>query len=247
MTVVLGIDPGSTYTGLAVVEWPTQGEFVIRRANLLHFTAIRLGDDPLWALHDHFEHPVNRQVYQLVRKIVVERVPKTARKDTGRQGVQGGLGWANGFMAGLAVATVRSGLAGGLPYGVVSYESAEPIVWRPFMLAASARAGKVIPPPRRAPGWTHDDVRNAWKAAACAFVAHAYPEPYKELVADARSRARTAKHDWELAGVPDACEAVGIAVYGLLDKGAPVGRPAGSSVKHSPGWAKYRQAQRAKG
>lgn len=55
------------------------------------------------------------------------------------------------------------------------------------------------------------DMRTRWKRAACRFVAQLWPDPYAALVADARSRARTERPDWELAGVPDACEAVGIA------------------------------------
>lgn len=199
--IILGIDPGGAYTGLAVVAGQAS------RPTLLHLAAIRIGSDQFKSLRDGIAcigHPLDR--------VVAERVPKTARKDTGRSKVQAVIGSGTGYIAGLATAIAV--LSNGTP-GATSGR-VEPSEWRPSMLAAAARAGKLIQPPRRAPGWGPDDVRDAWKAAACAFVAHAYPQPYKRLVDDARSRARTAKHDWELAGVPDACEAVGIAIHGLM-------------------------------
>jgi hypothetical protein len=216
MTTALGIDPGSTYTGLAVVR----ASAATRLPVLLHLAAVRMGADPLQDLRRAFAAAPMEDV----DRIVVERAPKTARKDTGRQGVQGMIGWSQGYIAGLA--TMAAWAATGDNRGPSSpgpaYSYAEPSAWRPVMLAASARAGKLLQEPRRSAG-DHDDVRNAWKAAACAFVAHAYPEPYAALVADARSRARTAKHDWELMGVPDACEAVGIALHGLVDRAQPTG------------------------
>lgn len=58
-------------------------------------------------------------------------------------------------------------------------------------------------------------VRAEWKKVACRFVEHFWPDQYSQLVADARSRATTVgKPDHELAGVSDACEAVGITVWG---------------------------------
>ena len=59
------------------------------------------------------------------------------------------------------------------------------------------------------------DIRDAWKALACRFVAHFWPEIYEGIVAPARERAHTNPPDHRLAGVPDACEAVGIALHGL--------------------------------
>lgn len=61
-----------------------------------------------------------------------------------------------------------------------------------------------------------ESVRDAWKATACRFVEQLALGAYMELVADARSRARAADMpDHQLVGVSDACEAVGIALYGL--------------------------------
>ncbi len=61
-----------------------------------------------------------------------------------------------------------------------------------------------------------DDIRDAWKALSCSFVRHFWPTQYRYLVDGARSRSRTAgTPDHKLAGVSDACEAVGIAFYSL--------------------------------
>jgi len=64
---------------------------------------------------------------------------------------------------------------------------------------------------------TGDQVRDLWKAAACRFVGHLWPEHYAAVVRDARSRARTNPPDHHLVGVSDACEAVGIGVAGVID------------------------------
>lgn len=61
-----------------------------------------------------------------------------------------------------------------------------------------------------------DDVRDEWKAAACRIAEHLHPEAYASLVADAKSRAKTVDLEHRLAGVPDACEALGMAYHGLL-------------------------------
>ena len=60
------------------------------------------------------------------------------------------------------------------------------------------------------------DVRDAWKAVVCEIVSKLWPGHYRELVDDARSRARTPKKDHELMGVSDACDAVGIGVHVLV-------------------------------
>jgi hypothetical protein len=52
--------------------------------------------------------------------------------------------------------------------------------------------------------------RQEWKRLACRLVSIHWPDPYRALVADARSRARSEKQDHELSGVADACEAVWI-------------------------------------
>lgn len=59
-------------------------------------------------------------------------------------------------------------------------------------------------------------VRDGWKELACWFVKALAPEPYARVVAQARARARRRDTpDHHLAGVADACEAVGIALHGL--------------------------------
>lgn len=212
MSTVLGIDPGSDYTGLA---WMTLG--ADGRPRLLHLVAVRLGTAPVErlaaALHSG---PV------AIDRVVVERAPKTARADTGRGKVQGTIGWGLGFSSGLALGLALHHSAQG-PFRT-PHLAVEPSEWRPAMLAASARAGKLLQAPRRAPGWSPDDVRDAWKATACTYVGHAFPTAFQALVDDARARARTATHAWQLAGVPDACEAVGIALYGLATPKGPLGR-----------------------
>lgn len=60
-------------------------------------------------------------------------------------------------------------------------------------------------------------VREAWKATACRFVAHFWPGIYEALCAPARERAHTNPPDHRLAGVSDACEAVGVALFGLSE------------------------------
>lgn len=60
-----------------------------------------------------------------------------------------------------------------------------------------------------------DAIREAWKETACRFVARFWPAQYTEIVAAARTRAKVAQPDHRLGGVADACEAVGIALYGL--------------------------------
>lgn len=61
-----------------------------------------------------------------------------------------------------------------------------------------------------------DEIRDAWKATACRFVARWCPTQYAALVQDARSRARDEHPDHRLQGVSDGCEAVGIALHGLV-------------------------------
>lgn len=59
-----------------------------------------------------------------------------------------------------------------------------------------------------------DLVRDEWKRLACEVIAHHYPDPFRTLELDARSRARDhAKQAWQLVGVPDACEAAGVAIH----------------------------------
>lgn len=71
---------------------------------------------------------------------------------------------------------------------------------------------------RPAPRWDRAaEVRAGWKRAACRWVAHCWPDDYARLVEGARARSKVAKEPWELAGVADACEAVGIAVHGLRE------------------------------
>lgn len=60
-----------------------------------------------------------------------------------------------------------------------------------------------------------DAIRDAWKEAACRFVGRFWPTQYNELVRVARARASTSPPDHQVAGVADACEAVGIALHGL--------------------------------
>lgn len=70
-------------------------------------------------------------------------------------------------------------------------------------------------PHKTVPG-RYELVRDGWKANACAFVQRFAPDPYAVLVEQARGRAkRQGLKDHELSGVPDACEAVGIALYGV--------------------------------
>lgn len=59
-------------------------------------------------------------------------------------------------------------------------------------------------------------IRDEWKAVACRFVASLWPDKYSALVAGASSRAANIREDHQLAGVADACEAVGVALWGLL-------------------------------
>jgi len=59
-----------------------------------------------------------------------------------------------------------------------------------------------------------DPTRDHWKANACRFAQLVTPTLYDELVADARGRAKTVQPDHRLAGVADACEGLGVAVYG---------------------------------
>ena len=54
------------------------------------------------------------------------------------------------------------------------------------------------------------DVRERWKEAACAYANLVAPSAYRALVEHTRSRAKTIRHDWQLAGVADACEALGL-------------------------------------
>lgn len=69
-----------------------------------------------------------------------------------------------------------------------------------------------------APRWDRAGaVRAAWKQAACRWVEHRWPDAYAELVEGARARSKVTKAAWELGGVADACEAVGIAVHGLQE------------------------------
>lgn len=67
-----------------------------------------------------------------------------------------------------------------------------------------------------------DRIRDAWKETAVEFVHTFWPEPLRELVEAARSRARKkSKPMHQLAGVADACEAVGVACHALApDYGA---------------------------
>lgn len=58
-------------------------------------------------------------------------------------------------------------------------------------------------------------VRDAWKATACRFVRHFWPGMYDNVVRGAQARARSDRPEHRLAGVADACEAVGIALHGL--------------------------------
>lgn len=58
-------------------------------------------------------------------------------------------------------------------------------------------------------------VRDAWKKTACRFVHHFWPGMYGNIIQDALSRARSDRPEHKLAGVADACEAVGIAIHGL--------------------------------
>lgn len=60
---------------------------------------------------------------------------------------------------------------------------------------------------------TEEDITEAWKRTACAYAKALYPDAYEMVVADARGRARTEKPDHQLAGVPDACEALAIALH----------------------------------
>ena len=63
-----------------------------------------------------------------------------------------------------------------------------------------------------------DAIRDAWKQTACLFVARFYPDRWASLVIKARERAKMKQLDHHLAGVADACEAVGIALYGLAQR-----------------------------
>lgn len=59
-----------------------------------------------------------------------------------------------------------------------------------------------------------DRIRAEWKACACRFVSHFWPTTFADLVKGPAERAKSEKAPHELAGVADACEAVGIAVHG---------------------------------
>lgn len=66
------------------------------------------------------------------------------------------------------------------------------------------------------PERTMDDaewVRDEWKRIACAVVERHFPEPYAQLVAEARASARGPKPDHRLEGVSDACEALCIGLH----------------------------------
>jgi len=60
-------------------------------------------------------------------------------------------------------------------------------------------------------------VRDQWKALACEIVCHFWPLEYAELVVDAKSRARTERPDHQIAGVADACEAMGVLLHAVLE------------------------------
>jgi hypothetical protein len=203
---VLGIDPSSSYVGLALLV--ADGI----RSELRVLRSLRIGDDPVGDLRSAFEV----DAWGSIDVVVAERVPKTARADTGRQGVQGAIGWSQGWIAGLAVAAAL-GRVHHEPAGHYTY--AEPSEWRPAMLAAASKASgrPMMAPSRRllGPRTTSQQIREAWKAAACIAVCAMWPDPYRALCDDARSRARTSREEWQLAGVSDACEAAGIALWGL--------------------------------
>lgn len=66
---------------------------------------------------------------------------------------------------------------------------------------------------------TPDEVRDQWKRVACQWAKHRWPDSYRRLVVEARRSARTDRPDHQLAGVPDACEAAGVAHHVRAERG----------------------------
>jgi len=80
-------------------------------------------------------------------------------------------------------------------------------------LVPAPAPGAATSPPRRRDGEARS---RHWKQQAWRFLVHARPDLAQALYDDARSRARTLTEAWRLAGVADACEAVGIAMHGVV-------------------------------
>jgi hypothetical protein len=86
------------------------------------------------------------------------------------------------------------------------------VVNKPERCPECFRSARKVDPARAAA----EQVRDDWKRTAYMFASFFWPDPIAAVVEDARSRAKTVRIEpWRLAGVADACEAVGLAVHGL--------------------------------
>lgn len=250
--VVVGVDPGSDYLGIAVLYRQVSG------APRVEMHGLRVAGKSL-ARRCEVIAPVIDPVIGLHPVVGVEQPPPTANKHQ-KRGHQAPIGWRLGLAAGLVtVPFARAGcdvqeipvrdwrrgmLASARAYGMVvpapnrrnlppvgstvidklvRNEAGELVAsWRGcahftvMQVPADRKQPSTCPECRRMARQVDDPVRDAWKRIACLWVQRVWPAEYAALVDPAKSRARTEQPDHTLAGVADACEAVGVGMHIMM-------------------------------
>lgn len=248
----IGMDPSSTYVGLAALD---------EEADLVALASVR-------PKHERRVNSLARDFFEAVAghrgEVLPERMPQKTKRSSGTR-TSGNSGWHIGWWGGRFAGRLEC----------MGYDVLEPVhagVWRPSMLAWSARNGLVMERPTGrpqhrtvAPARSVEDtmrlsnggfrvnyrcghsldvkdyeelvktcsnpcsecissapqsmnreelVADKWKELACRFVEFHWPQKYAAIVDASRSRAKKqSQPDHHLAGVHDACEAVGLAIH----------------------------------